>query len=110
AVVEVPQGMYDGYLTVLRDANGKNVNPFMTFKDELYYAKQDLEEQRIAKKGGWSNTDNVLWYHLGNRDLPVPQELQKFSTSNNAHVFNLTNNGVKDFLFRLYESDKYDYP
>jgi len=106
AIIQIPQGFSEGFATVTRDANGKQTGN-INIKDELYYVNQDLKELEPSNKGGANNLTGDYWYQLRKRAFPLTSNWSNPNGVN--HVFKFTNNGIKQILFRWYNTNSVDY-
>ncbi|MFN8577618.1 MAG: hypothetical protein U0354_12245 [Candidatus Sericytochromatia bacterium] len=107
AIIQIPQGFSEGFATVTRDASGKQTGN-INIKDELYYVNQDLKELEPSNKGGANNLTGDYWYQLKKRAFPLTSNWSNPNGEN--HVLKFTNNGIKQLLFRWYNTNTVDYP
>ncbi len=122
AMIQIPAGFQDGYINVIRDGTLAGSTGKLKLEDNLYYFRDDLQEQHSTQTAVPSQVDDVagtvtgvhntdyrnVWYKLGKRPFPVPADWH--SPEGGNYVLNFTNNGVKEVIFRFYTTSTFDYP
>ncbi|MFN4149320.1 MAG: hypothetical protein ACK4IX_00100 [Candidatus Sericytochromatia bacterium] len=107
AIIQLPSGNFEGFTTVIKDSSGKQTGS-ITIEDELYYVKQEIKELESSNKGGPNNVTGDYWYQLKKRVFPTSQNWGNPNVD--KHVFKFSNAGIKQLMFRWYNSNTLDYP